>query len=106
MQRRYQYGMLGGLFAVCLGLGLWGFTATGGGVPWAKRSARTLQEGLNAGSGSLIDIGRGIVIAGPIRKGGLVAEFGLLVLALAAVAVGLYVYAGRRGRVADGSRRP
>lgn len=95
MRRWKQYGGLAGLFAVCLAAGLWGFTATGGAVPWAKRSARALQRGVQQGSGSLVDLGRGIVVAGPIRKGGMMLEFLGVAVVLGVVGVGLYVYVDR-----------
>ena len=95
MDRWKQYGGLAGLFAVCLAAGFWGFTATGGALPWAKRSAQALQRGVQQSGGALVDLSRGIVVAGPIRKGGLVLEFFGVVVFLAAVGVGLYVYANR-----------
>jgi len=93
MDRWKQYGGLLGLTIVCLGAGLWGFTSTGGALPWAKRSAQTLQRGVQESGGALVDFGRGIVVAGPIRKGGMMLEFLGLVGLLAIVGVGLYVYA-------------
>lgn len=101
MERWKQYGALAGLFTVCLGAGLWGFTSTGGALPWAKRSARTLQRGVSEGGGALVDLGRGIVVAGPIRKGGLVLEFLGVVGVLAVLGVGLYVYATRYRELED-----
>ena len=101
MQRWKQYGGMAGLLAVCFAAGLWGFRSTGGALPWAKRSAQTLQRGVQQSGGDLVNFGRGIVVAGPIRKGGLMLEFGGLVALLAIVAVGLYVYADRLG---DGDR--
>jgi hypothetical protein len=101
MERWKQYGGLAALFVVAASAGLWGFRATGGSVPWAKRSARALQRGLEEGGGSLIDLGRGIIIAGPIRKGGMVLEFLGLVVLLVAVGVGMYVYAERYRGVDD-----
>ena len=99
MQRWKQYGSLAALFAVAVGAGLWGFRATGGALPWAKRSAKALQRGVKEGGGSLVDLGRGVIIAGPIRKGGMVMEFVGLVVLLVVVGVALYVYADRyRGR--------
>ena len=99
MQRWKQYGSLAALFAVAVAAGLWGFRATGGALPWAKRSAKALQRGVKEGSGSLVDLGRGVIIAGPIRKGGMVMEFVGLVVLLVVVGVALYVYADRyRGR--------
>ncbi len=99
MQRWKQYGSLAALFAVAVAAGLWGFRATGGALPWAKRSAKALQRGVKEGSGSLVDLGRGVIIAGPIRKGGMVMEFVGLVALLVVVGVALYVYADRyRGR--------
>jgi len=95
MDRWKQYGGLLGLLVVCLGAGLWGFTSTGGALPWAKRSAQTLQRGVQEGSGALIDFGRGIVVAGPIRKGGMMLEFTGLVVLLVLVGIGLYVYVDR-----------
>ncbi|WP_318567197.1 cobalamin transport operon protein [Salinigranum marinum] len=95
MQRWKQYGGLAGLFAVCLAAGLWGFTSTGGALPWAKRSAQALQRGVQQSGGALVDLGRGIVVAGPIRKGGLMLEFVGVVVLLTVIGVGLYVYANR-----------
>jgi hypothetical protein len=104
MDRWKQYGGLAGLFAVCLAAGLWGFTSTGGALPWAKRSAQALQRGAREGSGALVDLGRGIVVAGPIRKGGMMLEFAGVVVLLAAVGVGLYVYASRSRGLGDSER--
>ena len=104
MQRWKQYGGLLGLFASFLAAGYWGFTATGGALPWAKRSAQALLRGMQEGGGSLVDFGRGIVVAGPIRKGGMMLEFGALVLVLVVLGVGLYVYVDRYGGFEDGER--
>jgi uncharacterized membrane protein len=104
MQRWKQYGGLAGLFTVCLAAGVWGFSSTGGALPWAKRSAKALQRGAKDGGGALIDIGRGILVAGPIRKGGMMLEFGALVLLLVLVGVGMYVYADRYGSLDDEER--
>jgi hypothetical protein len=104
MQRWKQYGGLLGLFAALLAAGYWGFTATGGALPWAKRSAKALQRGVQEGGGSLVDFGRGIVVAGPIRKGGMMLEFGALVLVLAILGIGLYVYVDRYAGFEDGER--
>ena len=95
MQRWKQYGGLLGLFGVCLAAGLWGFTATGGALPWAKRSAKTLQRGVKDGGGSLIDFGRGIVVAGPIRKNGLMLEYSVIAGMLVVFGIALYVYVDR-----------
>jgi hypothetical protein len=92
MDRWKQYVGFLGLIIGCFGAGLWGFTSTGGALPWAKRSARTLQRGVQEGGGALVDFGRGIVVAGPIREGGMMLEFSALVALLALVGVGLYVY--------------
>jgi len=104
MQRWKQYGGLFGLFAAFLAAGYWGFTATGGALPWAKRSAKALQRGVQEGGGSLVDFGRGIVVAGPIRKGGMMLEFGALVLVMVVLGIGLYVYVDRYGGFEDGER--
>ena len=104
MQRWKQYGGLLGLFAAFLAAGFWGFTATGGALPWAKRSAQALQRGVQEGGGSLVDFGRGIVVAGPIRKGGLMFEFGAIVALMAVLGVGLYIYVDRYGGFEDGER--
>ena len=104
MQRWKQYGGLLGLFAAFLAAGYWGFTVTGGALPWAKRSAKALQRGVQEGGGSLVDFGRGIVVAGPIRKGGLMLEFGAIVALMAVLGVGLYVYVDRYGGFEDGER--
>ncbi|RXK51153.1 cobalamin transport operon protein [Halorientalis pallida] len=106
MQRWKQYGSLAALFAVALAAGLWGFSATGGALPWAKRSARALQRGVTEGSGSLIDLGRGVVVAGPIRKGDMVLEFAGLVVLLVVAGVALYVYADRYRGLDDEAARP
>jgi hypothetical protein len=104
MQRWKQYGGLAGLFGVCLAAGLWGFSSTGGALPWAKRSAKALQRGVKDGGGPLIDAGRGIVVAGPIRKGGMMLEFGVLVALLVALGIGLYLYVDRYSGLEDGER--
>ncbi len=106
MERWKQYGSLVALVSAGFLAGVWGFTTTGGALPWAKRSAKALQRGAREGGGSLVDLGRGIVVAGPIRKGGLVVEFVGIALALAVLGVGLYVYADRYadGADTDGSR--
>ena len=104
MQRWKQYGGLAGLFVAFLAAGYWGFTATGGALPWAKRSAKALQRGVHEGGGSLVDFGRGIVVAGPIRKGGMMLEFGAIVLVLVVLGIGLYVYVDRYGGFEDGER--
>jgi len=104
MQRWKQYGGLAGLFVAFLAAGYWGFTATGGALPWAKRSAKALQRGVQEGGGSLVDFGRGIVVAGPIRKGGVMLEFGAIVLVLVVLGIGLYVYVDRYGGFEDGER--
>ena len=104
MQRWKQYGGLLGLFAAFLAAGYWGFTVTGGALPWAKRSAKALQRGVQEGGGSLVDFGRGIVVAGPIREGGMMLEFGALVLVLVGLGIGLYVYVDRYGGFEDGER--
>jgi len=104
MDRWKQYGGLFGLLTVCFAAGLWGFTSTGGALPWAKRSAQTLQRGVQESGGVLIDIGRGIVVAGPIRKGGLMLEFTGIVVFLAIVGVGLYVYVDRYKGLTDQER--
>jgi uncharacterized membrane protein len=95
MDRWTQYGGLLGLIVACSAAGLWGFTSTGGALPWAERSAQTLQRGVQQGGGALVDLGRGIVVAGPIRQGGLMLEFTGLVVVLVLVGVGLYVYVDR-----------
>ncbi|AUV82595.1 cobalamin transport operon protein [Salinigranum rubrum] len=95
MDRWKQYGGLAGLFAVCLAAGLWGFTSTGGALPWANRSAQALQRGVQQSGGALVDTGRGIVVAGPIRNGGMMLEFVGVVVLLAVIGIGLYVYADR-----------
>jgi hypothetical protein len=104
MQRWKQYGGLLGLLAVCFAAGLWGFTSTGGALPWAKRSAQALQRGVQESGGALVDLGRGIVVAGPIRQGGMLLEFGGLVALLVTLGVALYVYVDRYGGFEDGDR--
>lgn len=105
MQRWKQYGGLVGLLAVCFGAGSWGFASTGGALPWAKRSSQALQRGVREGGGALVDVGRGIVVAGPIRKGGMLLEFAGLVLVLTVLGIGLYVYVDRYGGFDAGDRR-
>lgn len=104
MQRWKQYGGLLGLFVVCFAAGLWGFTSTGGALPWAKRSAKTLQRGVQESGGALVDFGRGIIIAGPIRKGGMLFEFGVLIVILVVLGIGLYIYVDRYGGFDDDGR--
>ena len=105
MQRWKQYGGLVGLLTACFAAGLWGFRSTGGALPWAKRSAQTLQRGIQESGGSLVDLGRGIVVAGPIRKGGLMVEFSALVVLLAAIGLGVYIYVDRYNGI-DEAERP
>ncbi|EMA42098.1 hypothetical protein [Halococcus hamelinensis] len=95
MQRWKQYGGLGGLVAICLAAGLYGFTSTGGALPYAKRFGQALQQGAQNGGGPLLDLGRGIIIAGPITKSGLVTEYVAIVVLLVGIGVGLYLYATR-----------
>ncbi|MEF8773313.1 MAG: cobalamin transport operon protein [Halobacteriales archaeon] len=95
MQRWKQYAGLLTLLAVGFAGGLWGFRSTGGALPWGKRSATALQRGLQEGGGTLVDLGRGVVIAGPIRQGGMVLEYGALVVLMTAAGISLYVYADR-----------
>ncbi|MFW5903558.1 MAG: cobalamin transport operon protein [Halolamina sp.] len=103
MERWKQYGGLLGLLVAFTGVGLWGFTATGGALPYGERFAKTVQQGAQEGGGPLVDLGRGIVVAGPIRDGGLVVEWlGVLAL-MTVVGIGLYVYADRQ-RSDDGGR--
>ncbi|MDS0296275.1 cobalamin transport operon protein [Halogeometricum luteum] len=104
MQRWKQYGGLLGLFAACFAAGLWGFTSTGGALPWAKRSAQALQRGVQESGGALVDLGRGVVVAGPIRKGGMMFEYGALIAVLVVLGAGLYVYVDRYGGLDDGER--
>lgn len=104
IQRWKQYGGLLGLFAAFHGAGYWGFTATGGALPWAKRSAKALQRGVQDGGGALVDFGRGIVVAGPIRKGEMMLEFAGLVVLLVVRGIGLYVYVDHYGGFEDGER--
>ena len=104
MQRWKQYGGLLGLFAAFLAAGYWGFTTTGGALPWAKRSAQALQRGVQESGGALVDFGRGIVVAGPIRKGGMMLEFGAIVALMIGLGIGLYVYVDRYGGFEDGER--
>ena len=95
MHRWKQYGSMAAVFSAFLAVGYWGFTATGGAVPWAKRASQALQRGVQESGGSLVNLGRGIVVAGPIRKGGLMLEFGGIVLAFVLLGLGLYVYVDR-----------
>jgi hypothetical protein len=95
MDRWKQYGSMAAVFSAFLAAGYWGFTATGGAVPWAKRASQALQRGVQESGGSLVNLGRGIVVAGPIRKGGLMLEFGGIVLAFVLLGLGLYVYVDR-----------
>jgi hypothetical protein len=97
MDRWKQYGGLAGLLGVSLAAALWGFAATGGSLPYGKRFATSIQRGLQEGSGPLVEFGRGVLVAGPIRNGGLVVEFLALTGLLAAVGVSLYLYVDRYG---------
>jgi len=96
MQGWRQYGVLAGVLAACAAAGIWGFANTGGALPYAKRFASALQEGPREGSGALVDAGRGVVVAGPIRKQGLVNEYVAVVAALLVLGVTTYLYATRR----------
>jgi len=95
MDRWKQYASMAAVFSAFLTVGYWGFTATGGAVPWAKRASQALQRGVQESGGSLVNLGRGIVVAGPIRKGGLMLEFGGIVFAFVLFGLGLYIYVDR-----------
>lgn len=95
MDRWRQYGALAGLLVAFTGLGYWGFAATGGSLPYGKRFATAIQQGAGDGGGSLVDLGRGVVVAEPIRNGGLVFEWLALLCVLVVIGAGLYVYADR-----------
>jgi hypothetical protein len=101
MERWKQYGTLTALVVAFAGLGYVGFVATGGALPYGKRFAQSIQRGVETGGGSLVDLGRGIVLAGPIRSGGMVLEFLLVLAAFVLAGIGLYVYGDR---LADGGR--
>lgn len=96
MERWKQYLALATLAGGSLLAGWIGFRATGGGLPWAKRAESALLSGLQNGGGSLVDITRGVIIAGPIRQQGLVLAYVGLSLAFVAVGVWLYYRYGRR----------
>jgi hypothetical protein len=100
-----QYGGLAAVLAAGAVAGYWGFAATGGALPYAKRFGRALAGGVSWGGGPLVDVGRGVVVAGPIRKGGLVPEFLAIAAALAAVGVALFLYAERARRTDEGPDR-
>jgi len=106
MGRRRGYGVLSALLAGCLGVGLWGFRVTGGALPYAKRFALVFRRGTETGGGPLVDLARGVVVAGPIRKGGLVAEYVGVVLLLALLGVGLYVYVEHNPDAEETDRNP
>jgi len=91
-----QYGALTAVLGACTAAGLWGFANTGGSLPYAKRFASALQQGARDGSGALLDVGRGVVVAGPIRKQGLVGEYVAVVAVLALVGLATYAYTTRR----------
>ena len=95
MERWKQYGTLTALVAAFAGFGYVGFVATGGALPYGKRFAQSIQRGVETGGGSLVDLGRGIVLAGPIRSGGMVLEFLLVMLVFVLAGIGLYVYGDR-----------
>ena len=67
MDRWKQYGSMAAVFSAFLAAGYWGFTATGGAVPWAKRASQALQRGVQESVGSPVTLGRGLVAAGPLR---------------------------------------
>jgi len=96
MDRWKQYLALVGLVGGSLTAGWLGFRATGGGLPWAKRAESALLGGLQNSGGSLVDITRGIIIAGPIRQQGLVFAYIGLFLVFAIVGVWLYYRYGRQ----------
>ncbi len=96
MERWKQYLALVTLAGGSLVAGWFGFRATGGGLPWAKRAESALLGGLQSGGGSLVDITRGIIIAGPIRQQGLVLVYVGLFLIFALIGVWLYYRYGRQ----------
>ncbi len=95
MDRWKQYAGLAGVLVVSSVAALWGFRASGGALPYGKRFAKSIQRGLKEGGGSLVDPDRGILIAGPIRNGGMVVEWLALLAVLTLLGIALYVYVDR-----------
>lgn len=95
MERWKQYAGLTSVIVVSAVAAVLGFRASGGSVPYAKRFATSIQEGVQSGGGSLVDPARGILLAGPIRNGGMVLEWLALVAALTVAGIALYVYVDR-----------
>lgn len=105
METRTQYAVTLVASVVFAAAGVLGFWATGGALPYGKRFKTVVTGGATTGTGPLFQPGRapgesffGVVLAGPIRKGGLVEEFVGLAALLAVVGVVGYWYATRRGR--------
>ncbi|MFW6384226.1 MAG: cobalamin transport operon protein [Halodesulfurarchaeum sp.] len=97
MRRDFQYLVVLGAMGIAGLLALLGFAHTGGAVPWGERFATVMQGGVEAGSGPLLQTGRGgvggFLLAGPLRDE--VGPFLLLVLVLVAASVGLYWWSSR-----------
>ncbi|XGI82870.1 cobalamin transport operon protein [Halorutilales archaeon Cl-col2-1] len=81
--------------AVFGALGYLGFRSTGGSVPYAKRFKTVVDGTVRSGDGDLVDLARGVLVAGPIRKSGLTTTYIGITAVLLAVGVGFYVYATR-----------
>lgn len=95
MDRWKQYAGFLTVAVLSSGAALWGFSASGGAIPYGKRFATSIQRGLKEGGGAVVDPNRGILVAGPIRNGGMVMEWlGLLAL-LTVLGIALYVYVDR-----------
>lgn len=105
MNARRQYALTLAAAVTFAIAGVLGFRATGGALPYAKRFHKVVTGGGTTGTGPLVQPGRapgesvfGVVLAGPIRKGGLVGEFVGLLAVLAVAGVVGYWYATRRAR--------
>ena len=61
METWKQYGVLATALVGAAAAGVYGFFATGGAMPVAKRFHATVEGGASSGGGPLIDLGRGIV---------------------------------------------
>jgi hypothetical protein len=99
---RSQYATYLATLGAFAAVGYLGFQATGGALPYGKKFHAVVDGAVATGGDSLVQFGRapgdsvfGVVLAGPIRRGGLVAEFLVIVAVLALAGVGFYWYATR-----------
>ena len=97
MNRFGQYVLAVTLLGFAGALSYLGFVYTGGAVPWGRRFSAVMERGLEAGTGPLLQTGRGgfggFLLAGPLRDD--VGGFLVVLLFLVGASLGLYWWTKR-----------